>query len=122
VRVAVLADVHGNLPALEAVLAEVEAAGVDAIVLNGDLADGPMPAETVDRLDELGERAIWVGGNGDRWLVEAFDGTFQPAGGATDALITWGAGQLRQAHRDRLAGLPLTVTVDIDGLGPVAWD
>lgn len=121
VRVAVLADIHGNLPALEAVLAEVDAAGVDAIVLNGDLADGPMPAETVDRLDELGQRAIWIGGNGDRWLAEAFDGTFQPTGGATDALITWGAGQLRQAHRDRLAGLPLTVTVDIDGLGPVAF-
>ena len=41
--VAVLADIHGNLPALEAVLAEVEAAGVDRIVLNGDLADGPFP-------------------------------------------------------------------------------
>ncbi len=39
-RVAVLADVHGNLPALEAVLRDVDAAGVDAIVLNGDLADG----------------------------------------------------------------------------------
>lgn len=57
---------HGNLPALEAVLAEVDATGVDAIVLNGDLADGPLPAETLDRLEELGERAIWVGGNGDR--------------------------------------------------------
>lgn len=42
-RVAVLADIHGNLPALEAVLRDVEAAGVDAVVLGGDLADGPMP-------------------------------------------------------------------------------
>jgi predicted phosphodiesterase len=58
-RVAVLADIHGNLPALEAVLRDVEAAGgVDAIVLNGDLADGPMPAQTLDRLEELGNRAI----------------------------------------------------------------
>jgi predicted phosphodiesterase len=40
-RVAVLADIHGNLPALEAVLRDVEAAGVDAVVLDGDLADGP---------------------------------------------------------------------------------
>lgn len=120
-KVAVLADIHGNLPALEAVLAEVDAAGADAIVLNGDLADGPMPAETVDRLAGLGDRAIWVGGNGDRWLVEAFDGTYQPTGRSTDELIGWAAGQLRPAHRDRLAGLPLTVTLDVDGLGPVGF-
>src|SRR4051812_27964489 len=55
-RVAVLADIHGNLPALEAVLAEVEAAGVDAVVINGDMTFGPMPAETLDRLAELGDR------------------------------------------------------------------
>lgn len=120
-RVAVLSDIHGHLPALEAVLAEVDAAGVDAIVLNGDLADGPLPAQVIDRLAELGERAIWVGGNGDRWLAAAFDGTFQPTGSPADAWMTWGAGQLSQAHRDRLAGLPLTVTVDVDGLGPVAF-
>lgn len=70
-RVAVLADVHGNLPALEAVLAEVEAEAVDAIVLNGDLADGPMPAQTLDRLEALGDRAVWVRGNTDRNLAEA---------------------------------------------------
>jgi putative phosphoesterase len=79
-RAAVLADIHGNLPALEAVLGEVASASVDVIVLNGDLADGPMPAETLDRLEELGERAIWVRGNTDRWLAEAFDGTFTPSG------------------------------------------
>jgi putative phosphoesterase len=65
-RVAVLADIHGNLPALDAVLRDVEACGVDAIVLNGDLADGPMPAQTLDRLEELGSRAMWVRGNTDR--------------------------------------------------------
>jgi predicted phosphodiesterase len=82
--VAVLADIHGNLPALEAVLREVEAAEVDAVVLGGDLADGPMPAQTLDRLEELGEQAIWVRGNTDRWLAEAFDGTFQHSGLATN--------------------------------------
>ena len=39
-RVAVLADIHGNLPALDAVLSDVRAAGADAIVLNGDIATG----------------------------------------------------------------------------------
>jgi hypothetical protein len=59
-RVAVLADIHGNPPALEAVLRDVQAAGVDAIVLDGDLDDGPMPAQTLERLEELGDRAVWV--------------------------------------------------------------
>ncbi|MGE5287905.1 MAG: metallophosphoesterase family protein [Micromonosporaceae bacterium] len=120
-RVAVLADIHGNLPALDAVLGEVLATGVDAIVLNGDLADGPLPAETLDRLEEVGDRAIWVRGNGDRWLAEAFDGTYRPAGGPADTLITWGATQITRAHRDRLASLPMTVTADIEGLGPVMF-
>ena len=77
-RVAVLADIHGNLAALDAVLDDIDAAGVDAIVLNGDLATGPMPAETLDRLAELGERAIWVRGNADRELVAAYDGALNP--------------------------------------------
>ncbi len=44
--VAVLADVHGNLPALSAVLAEPGVAAADAVVLLGDIALGPVPAET----------------------------------------------------------------------------
>ena len=64
--VAVLADVHGNLPALEAVLAEPDVASADAIVLLGDIALGPMPAATVDRLAGLGDRAVWVHGNCER--------------------------------------------------------
>jgi predicted phosphodiesterase len=123
-RVAVLADIHGNLPALDAVLRDVEACGVDAIVLNGDLADGPMPAQTLDRLEELGSRAMWVRGNTDRCLAAAFDGTFEPSGLPTnppDAYFTWCAAKIGQAHRDRLAGLPLSITLDIGGLGPVAF-
>lgn len=123
-RVAVLADIHGNLPALDAVLRETESAGVDAIVLNGDLADGPMPAQTLDRLEELGERAIWVRGNSDRWLADAFDGTFQPSGLPVNppaAYFSWCAARIGRAHRDRLASLPLSVTLDVDGLGPVTF-
>ena len=117
-RVAVLADIHGNLPALEAVLADVDAIGVDLIVLDGDVAAGPFPAEALDLLAALGERALWVRGNSDRWLVEAFDGVFQPTGGLADA-VQWASTCLTRAHRDRLAGLPLTASVNIAGLGPV---
>jgi predicted phosphodiesterase len=62
VAVAVLSDIHGNLQALEAVLAEVDRRGVEAIILNGDLGTGPMPAQTLDRLATLGSRAVWVRG------------------------------------------------------------
>lgn len=123
-RVAVLADIHGNLPALDAVLRDVERAGVDVIVLNGDIADGPMPAQTVERLAGLGDRAIWVRGNSDRWLVDAFDGNFLIPGLATSPSadwFEWCAGRLYRAHRDVLADLPLSVTLDVDGLGPVAF-
>ncbi len=64
-RVAALYDVHGNLPALEAVLAEVEREGVDAIVFGGDLTWGPLPAETLALARAL-ERAHFVRGNCDR--------------------------------------------------------
>jgi predicted phosphodiesterase len=69
-RLAVLYDVHGNLAALEAVVAEVEAVGVDGYLLGGDYATfGPWPRETVERLEELPVEA-WVRGNVDRWLIE----------------------------------------------------
>ena len=58
-RVAALYDVHGNLPALEAVLAEVEREGVDAIVVGGDIAAGPpQPREVVELAPLAAERAV----------------------------------------------------------------
>jgi diadenosine tetraphosphatase ApaH/serine/threonine PP2A family protein phosphatase len=66
----VLYDIHGNLPALEAVLADAERAGVDRWLLGGDYGTpSPWPLETLARLRELGD-AIWIRGNGERWLRE----------------------------------------------------
>ena len=56
-RVAALYDIHGNLPALEAVLAEVEAAAPDLVVVGGDVVAGPLPGETLERLAALGDRS-----------------------------------------------------------------
>src|SRR5690349_14364841 len=68
-RIAALYDVHGNLPALEAVLAEVERAQPDAIVVGGDVAPGWLVAECLARLAALSPR--WVMGNGDREALPA---------------------------------------------------
>jgi predicted phosphodiesterase len=118
-RVAVLADVHGNLPALEAVLDEVDRVGVDRIVLLGDIAGGPMPAQTLDVLASLGDSAMWVHGNGERELVAGLDGEVVagPAGDVVAACVPL----LEQRHRALLADLPMTVTIDVDGLGPTLF-
>jgi predicted phosphodiesterase len=118
-RVAVLADIHANLPALDAVLDEPDVVGADTVVLLGDIALGPMPAETLDRLAALGDRAVWVHGNCEREMVTAFDGGEVPGPNGADAAAS--AGLIGRAHRDRLDRLPLTVTLDIDGLGPTLF-
>lgn len=67
---AVLYDIHGNLPALEAVLADVEDAGADRFLLGGDYGTpSPAPHETLARLRDL-PNATWIRGNGERWLRE----------------------------------------------------
>ena len=65
---AILYDIHGNLPALEAAIADAEAAGADGWLLGGDFASSsPWPRETIERLRGL-RRATWIRGNGERWL------------------------------------------------------
>ena len=107
--VAVLADIHGVLPALEAVLADPGVQAADRIVLAGDIASGPQPVETLDLLTTLGDRAVWVRGNADRELAEMARGQFdkQPP----DAVSPWAAEQLRPDQIELLAGLPTTVTI-----------
>jgi len=68
---AVLYDIHGNLPALEAVLEDARAHGATAFFLGGDLVGfGPFPQETYALLREIEEPAVWIRGNGERWLRE----------------------------------------------------
>ncbi len=106
-RVAALNDIHGNLPALEAVLAEVEQAGVDAVVCGGDVVGGPFPVEVLDRLLSLPD-VRFVRGNVDRLVLE----------GVGEYGQDWSAERVRLGE-DRLAaiaGWPLTVELEIDGL------
>jgi predicted phosphodiesterase len=118
VRVAALYDVHGNLPALGAVLAELEALGADAVVVGGDIAIGPMPRESLERLLALGERACFLRGNGDREIAA------DPAGagsGLWAERTRWSGQQLDPPQRAWLAALPETQTVEVDGLGAVLF-
>ncbi|MGH3065398.1 MAG: metallophosphoesterase family protein [Gaiellaceae bacterium] len=105
-RVAALSDIHGNLPALGAVLADLENARVDAIVVAGDSISGPWPAEVFDLLAEVG--ALVVRGNVDRLALE---GGERPIG-------DWSARRLGD-RRATVAAWPLTLELEIDGLGTV---
>ena len=64
-RIAALYDIHGNLPALNAVLAEVARSGVDRIVIGGDVVPGPMPRETLERLRSLEYPVDFLIGKGE---------------------------------------------------------
>ena len=102
-RWAVVSDIHGNLPALDAVVAEIAAADVQAVVNLGDIVSGPLwPAETADRLMALGWPTI--AGNHERQLLAGLSGTTASLG-ASDAHA---AARLSAAHRDWLAALPAT--------------
>src|SRR5687768_10411490 len=115
-RVAALYDVHGNLPALRAVLAEVEEAEPDVVVVGGDIVLGPMPCETLELLLTLGERALFVRGNCDRLMNEEIT-----EGGLNADRARWSAEQLDRGQRAWLGALQDTQTVDVDGLGPTLF-
>jgi predicted phosphodiesterase len=111
-RIAVLADVHGNLTALAAVLADVAQEGFDLVVSGGDVVAGPQPRETLERLAALGDRIRWVMGNADREVVAAFDGALAPDPDDPAARSAhFAAARLDGAHRDLLASFAPTVAV-----------
>ena len=115
-RVAVLSDVHGVLPVLEAVLAEPDVAAADLVVVTGDHMAGPMPVETLDALTALGDRVVMVRGNADREAVEITEGSTNP-----HPESVWAAGQLRTDQVELLRDLPHPVTLPVEGFGPVLF-
>jgi putative phosphoesterase len=112
VRVAALYDVHGNLPALDAVLAEVDA---DVILVGGDAVAGPWPAETLARLRGLEGDIRFIRGNADREIAE------QTPGLAPLHLMEFVRSRLSAEQIDFLGSLPLTESVVVDGLGDVLF-
>ena len=117
-RVAVLSDIHGVLPALEAVLAEPDVAAADRIVLTGDITAGPQPGAVLDLLRAQGERVLWVGGNADRELVEYRRGERAEI---PDPIGAFAAQALTGDQVDFLAALPDTLTLRVRGPGTVLF-
>src|SRR4051812_49500961 len=102
-RVAALYDIHGNLPALEAVLAEVEREGVDAIVIGGDIASGPpQPREVVELVRSL-STAHCIRGNADRLRDRELAG---------EEGLEWLFGQLGEEQVEWLVSLPFSAVLD----------
>lgn len=122
-KIATIYDIHGNLPALEAVLSEIDREGVDVIVVGGDMVPGPMPRDVLEVLLSLGDRVRWIRGNCEREVVAAFDrGTFSHIQSEeVRAATVWTAGQMERRHRDFMAGLPEKITSRVEGVGEVLF-
>jgi putative phosphoesterase len=102
-RIAVLCDIHGNLPALEAVVGELDA---DEVVVGGDIASGPFPLETLELLRSFPVPVRYVRGNADRVLD--LEGIPEPNRSAR----LWVAERLGEENLRLLAGLPLDLVID----------
>lgn len=105
-RLAVISDIHGNLVALEAVLADIKRRGVDKIVNCGDLCNSPLwPRETFDFLATLDLPT--VRGNHDRWMVEVKPEEMSPA-------LRYTYNELGVDRRRALGALPVNLRLDPD--------
>ena len=123
--IAALYDMHGNLPALEAVLNEVRRKAVDQIVIGGDVLPGPMPVECLDIVTRLEVPTHFIMGNGDREVLARMRGIetdwYKTARPEWREPIDWTAQQLRPEHEKVIASWPATLSVHIDGLGDVLF-
>jgi putative phosphoesterase len=124
-RVTAIYDIHGNLPALEAVLAELESVKPDLIVVGGDVVAGPMPTEVMDRLVTLGQSICFVRGNADREVVAAFDE--RPHADPIDVVdpvervAAYAASKIDHANRDLLTAFAELLIVEVEGVGQVLF-
>ena len=121
-RVAAIYDVHGNLPALEAVLRDVRDAHVTQIVVGGDVIPGPMPREALELLQALDRPTHFLRGNGEREVLAMRAGaestTVPPR---FRGMMQWTAGQLDDRAARLLAAWPATCRLQLDSLGDVLF-
>ena len=121
-RVAALYDIHGNLPALEAVLHDVQQAGVDQVVVGGDVVPGPMSRETVAALLNLDTPAHFIRGNGEHEVLAMLAGV--DTGRVPEQfreMIRWVGHELTSEQARLLGDWPQTFRLPIPGLGDVLF-
>ena len=120
--VACLYDIHGNLPALEAVLDEVHRSEVDHVVVGGDLVPGPFPRECFDLLNSLNIPIEYIIGNGDRETVTAKrTGVGAAVPEYFHEAMAWNAGQLTETNAKAIEKWPLTRRLHVGGIGDVLF-
>ena len=110
-RIAVLADIHGNLPALRAVLAELDREPMDAIVVAGDVAAGPMVREALELLAARAEPVHWVSGNSEREALAVYDGA-PPSDDSSGRAAAWSARALDDRWRAEVGSWPIILVLD----------
>jgi hypothetical protein len=102
--IAALYDIHGNLPALDAVLADLEHEQVDTIVVGGDVVPGPMPVETLERLLGLDLPVRFLHGNGESAVLAEAAGEDPGVPEAVREVIRWTAEALGPALLEEIRG------------------
>jgi len=123
-RVAAIYDIHANLPALEAVCEEIGRAGVDAIVVGGDVLPGPMPRETLAFLRSLPVEVRFIRGNGDREVLAERRRPGASAAAVPEQFreaMRWVARELEPEDEQLLDAWPSTLMMDVEGLGPILF-
>jgi putative phosphoesterase len=121
-RVAAIYDIHGNLPALEAVLADIRRERVDEIVVGGDVLPGPMARECLELLNQLGEPTRFIRGNCEVSTLAAMAGN-DPGRMPESAkeTIRWTARELQSDYKAAFQNWPKTLQLEITGLGRVLF-
>ena len=120
-RIAALYDIHGNLPALEAVLEDVQAAAVDLLIVGGDVLPGPMPRETMACLHDVNIPARYIFGNGDREVLAQLAGIQTTLPEQFRASVRWSGEQLSKDQQELIKDWPAQLHVDVPGLGEVLF-
>ena len=116
-RVAVVSDVHANVTALTAVLADIEAEDPDLVVSCGDLTWGSHPDETIALMRGLGAGALFVRGNGERAVLEVSGGRRT----AETPREAWVPARHSASSLEFVAAIPFSIVIEITGLGPVRF-
>ena len=121
-KLAALYDIHGNVPALEAVLKECKMAGVDRLIIGGDVLVGPMSATCLDLLNAFEIPSSFIMGNCDEAVIELrkYGKTSKVPARVIDN-VTFSARELTDAQIEEVSKWPLTIRMSLENIGEVLF-